>query len=81
VEINAATAQILVTRPVLIENKINFLIIVSDLLTPVRDICSIEHKIVAMRTSPAAARALTVIDATLSVLNCTKFWNCRLLIV
>jgi hypothetical protein len=36
----------------------------TNLLKPVRDICSIEHKIVAMRTSPAAARALTVIDAT-----------------
>ena len=36
----------------------------TDLLKPVRDCCSIEHKTTAMMTSAAAPKALIVIDTS-----------------
>ena len=36
----------------------------TDLVKPVRDCCSIEHKTTAMMTSAAAPKALIMIDAS-----------------
>jgi len=71
--IRDSKAQIEVTRPVLIEKAMSLVITVSDLLNPVRLDWRIQHKMKAIRTSPAAASALTVSDNALSLLRSVRW--------
>jgi hypothetical protein len=47
--------------PVFTTKTMSFVMIVSDLLKPVRDWCSSQHRLTAMTTSHAVERALIVI--------------------